>query len=119
MPGVSLKISFARGERPHLFWVSDWSAALGSWRRWKILSKRTASGAIDVCVVEERSDGQRRTLARHTLPPDQPAGWLDRWANDFASDLEVKLLRFDLRGVRSEAEWLERVRTLGWLDPID
>jgi hypothetical protein len=60
------------------------------------------------------SGGRRTILARRTVPGSQSAGWLERWADALASDLEVKLHRFDLRGVRSEAEWFARVRELGW-----
>src|SRR5687767_13820168 len=66
-PGV-LHVHFARGERPHLFWVSAGPDPI------KVLSKRRSDGSLEVLIVQD-TDLQRQVLARTEVPSDAPSGW--------------------------------------------
>lgn len=110
----SLRIHFTRGERPYVFWVSEWSRQAAPHCRYKILSKRRADAALEVLVVEEREDGGRRALAEEIVPADHPSGWLERWAEDFGASVGVRLQSFDLRHVETRDEWSALAETLGW-----
>ena len=111
---VNLRIRFAEGERPHLFWVSARADVPGRNVRYKILSKRRPDGSIEVIVIEEGSGPTRRCLKREDIPAGTPAGWLSRWVDELASSLGIRFQCFDLREIESEAEWQERAERLGW-----
>jgi hypothetical protein len=106
-PGV-LHVHFARGERPHVFWVSPGPTPI------KVLSKRRADGSLEVLVVRE--DGrQRQVLARSEVPADAPSGGLSHWVERFAEEQGTRFRRYDLRHVESAEQWLEAAAELGWL----
>ncbi len=111
---VNLRIRFAEGERPHLFWVSARADVVGRKVRYKILSKRRPDSSIEVIVIEEGSGQTRRCLKREDVPAGTPAGWLSRWVSELASSLGIRFHCFDLREIESEAEWQERTERLGW-----
>lgn len=106
-PGV-LHVHFARGERPHLFWVSSGPAPL------KVLSKRRADGTLEVLVVQD-GGAQRQVLVRSEVPADAPSGWLSHWVERFAEEQGARFRRYDLRHVESAEQWLETAAELGWL----
>jgi hypothetical protein len=112
-----LHIHFALGERPHAFWVSDWTAGAGRVARYKVLSKQRADRSLEVLVIEERAGGNRRALLRRDLDASAPAGWLGHWIEELAQMLSTKLHAFDLRHIQSEAEWCAAAERLGWLEP--
>ena len=114
-----LRIHFGRGERPHQFWVGPRTTARSDRgdreTRWiKILSKRLASGAVEVVVVDDGRTG-RRALARATIASDAPSGALAHWVSGVADEMGIALRCFDLRDVRTSEQWTDRARQLGWL----
>jgi hypothetical protein len=109
-----LQLRFARGERPHWFWVSDQVVLAEGAARYKVLSKRRPDGALEVLVIEERIGGERRILARRALAPEMPAGWLEHWVDELAEALGAKFHAFDLRGIANEHDWRETAERLGW-----
>lgn len=111
---VSLRIRFAAGERPHLFWLSRCEVSSRSDSTFKILSKSLADGTIEVIVIEEPSRGRRRPLAQVELPPETPAGWLTRWVDMVSNELGRGFHRYDLRTVDSADEWRAVAAKLGW-----
>jgi hypothetical protein len=110
-----LRIRFALGERPHWFWVSDWTPLEGGAARYKVLSKRRADGSLEVLVIEERAAGERRPLAQRDLEPGAAAGWLERWVEDLSESLAARFHGFDLRRIETEGEWRETAGRLGWI----
>ena len=106
-PGV-LHVHFARGERPHLFWVSPGPEPT------KVLSKRCADGSLEVLIVRD-AGLQRLLLARTEVPADAPSGWLAHWVERFAEEQGTRFRRYDLRHVESAEQWLETAAELGWL----
>ncbi len=112
---ANLRIRFASGERPHLFWVSTWADGPDPCARYKILSKRRACGSIEVIVIEERGRRGRRCLAREDVPAKAPAGWLSHWVSELGRSLSIDFHCFDLSWVETEAEWRESARQLGWV----
>jgi hypothetical protein len=115
VPAAYLRIRFALGERPHWFWVSEWTPLDGAAARYKVLSKRRADGSLEVLVIEERTAGGRRPLLQRELEPGAPAGWLERWVEDLSESLAATFHAFDLRGIETEIEWRETAGRLGWL----
>ncbi len=111
---VNLRICFAEGERPHLFWVSARADLGGRNVRYKILSKRRPDGSIEVIVIEDCSGQARRCIKREDIPARTPAGWLSRWVSELASALGIRFHCFDLREIETEAEWQDRAERLGW-----
>jgi len=105
-----LRIRFADGERPHLFWVSPTAGG----RRFKILSKKRLDGSVEALVIEEAAR-QRRPLARVEVEPSAPAGWLSHWVDTVATELRVDFRFFDLRAVSSADEWNRVADQLGWV----
>jgi hypothetical protein len=115
---ANLRIQFHDGERPHVFWVSDWTKPPDPPARYKVLSKRRANGSIEVIVIEESEERGRQCLAREDIPADAPAGWLSRWVSELAGSIGVSFERFDLRSIETEGEWRETAERLGWtLEP--
>ena len=111
-----LRIRFAAGERPHLFWVSDGRSARGDAAPvYKVLSKAVPGGALEAVLVEEDLDGLRRGLARVDVPPEYPAGWLTRWVETVAEEFGARFRLYDLRSVASADEWAILAGQLGWL----
>ncbi len=108
---TSLRICFADGDRPFLFWLSTRAAGK---QRYKILSKRARSGDFEILVVEEQARS-RRVLAHKRLARDLPSGWLPQWVDRLARDLEVSFRCYDLRGIETPAEWNQIARALGWI----
>ena len=106
-PGV-LHVHFARGERPHLFWVSAGPQPI------KVLSKRCADGSLEVLVVRD-AGAQRQVLARTEVPVDAPSGSLTHWVERFSEEQGTPFRRYDLRHVESAEQWLETAAELGWL----
>ncbi len=106
-PGA-LHVHFARGERPHLFWVSPGPDPI------KVLSKRCADGSVEVLIVQD-AGSQRQVLARTEVPADAPSGWLVHWVERFAEEQGTRFRRYDLRHVESAEQWLETAAELGWL----
>ncbi len=114
MPGQpSLRISFSRGERPYLFWVSHWTVAPVGRARYKILSKKFEDKTIEVLVIQE-SQGRRDTVAQVTLPNDLPSGWISRWVDILSGDLKTQFEVFDLRSIQTAEEWRDIAARLGW-----
>ena len=115
---TTLHIDFAAGERPHRFWVSDWTRATSEGAhersRYKILSKRHVDRSLEVLVLEEVRSGRvtARRLAR--IPPTTPSGWLTHWVEKLASDLDISFHPFDLSDIESVEEWRHATRRLGW-----
>jgi len=110
---ASLRICFASGDRPHLFWLAaDRTRKL----RYKILSKRLASGEIELLVLEEAGD-TRRVLAHKTLEPGLPSGWLQQWVARLGRDLEVLFRCYDLRDIETADAWSRTAEHLGWRLP--
>ena len=103
-----LHVHFARGERPHLFWVSPGPSPL------KVLSKSRADGSLEVLIVRDAGP-QRQVLARTDVPADAPSGWLAHWVERFAEEQGTRFRRYDLRHVESAEQWLETAKELGWL----
>ena len=110
----TLRINFAKGERPYLFWVSRWAYLDSERIRYKILSKQISHGALEVLVVQEQSGGNRDTVAQLTLPARLPGGWLSRWVEMLSGELKAQFEVFDLRGVQTPEEWRRVVNRLGW-----
>jgi hypothetical protein len=106
-PGT-LHVHFARGERPHLFWVSAPPDAI------KVLSKRRSDGSLEVLIVRDH-DARRQVLARTEVPADAPSGWLEHWVERSAEELHTRFRRYDLRHVQNAEQWLETAAELGWL----
>jgi hypothetical protein len=113
---ATLRIDFARGERPDRFWVSQWSPQSGPGIRvrYKVLSKRRADRSREVLVLEERSPGGTRALRVAEIPATSPAGWLEHWARRLASDLGIRFTEFDLSAIETLEEWRDETRRLGW-----
>ncbi len=111
---TSLRIRFAAGERPYLFWVSDWSDPPEERSRYKVLSKSLPDRSLDVLVLQESGPLQRQTLAHIQVPTDSPAGWLERWVDMLGAELAVRFERFDLRDVEDVNEWRSIAQRLGW-----
>ena len=111
---ASLRIRFAAGERPHLFWVSHWTQEPEGRRRYKILSKSLPDGSLEVLVLQEGHDVQRRPVAQLQVPSDSPAGWLELWVETLAGELQTRFQRFDLRSVENVDEWRALAQKLGW-----
>jgi len=106
-PGV-LHVHFARGERPHLFWVSPAPDPI------KVLSKRCADGSLEVLIVHD-AGAQRQVLAHTEVPADAPSGGLAHWVERWAEELGTRFRRYDLRHVESAEQWLETAAELGWV----
>ena len=111
---ASLRIRFSAGERPYLFWVSDWSDPPEGRSRYKILSKSLPDRSLDVLVLQEGGPVQRRALAQIQVPVDSPAGWLERWVDMLGAELAVRFECFDLRDVENVNEWRSIAQRLGW-----
>ena len=111
---IVLRVRFVEGERPYRFWVSGWRTGERGQVRYKILSKRLAGQAIDALVIEEHRKGSRRSIGRIEVPPEAPSGWLKRWVDTLATELDVRFESVDLSGLESPEVWLERARRLGW-----
>ena len=109
----SLRIHFAKGERPHLFWVSSPDTKTGEWV--KILSKRRADATIEVLVVRAGGGLPRRVLAHLEIPVDTPSGWLSGWVDTLARDLDARFHAYDLRSIDSAAAWTDTALRIGWL----
>lgn len=119
-PGLpkALRIRFAHGERPHRFWVSPWTSDDGGPVRYKVLSKQRRDARLEALVVAERRDGTRLPLGQVRIPRDAPAGWLSRWVDTLAGELEVEFELVDLAPVRTVEEWREWARRLGWFGAV-
>ncbi|MFQ5696871.1 MAG: hypothetical protein ACE5IL_01135 [Myxococcota bacterium] len=111
---VVLRIRFREGERPHRFWISGWHLGPRGRRRYKILSKRLASGELEAVALEEPSGRPRRGLQHIVVPRDAPSGWLEIWARRLGEELGVALRAFDLSHVETAAEWTRAAHALGW-----
>ncbi|MCP4006770.1 MAG: hypothetical protein GY725_21530 [bacterium] len=110
----TLRIQFAEGERPHVFWISRWQRGRSQAQRYKVLSKRLKDGTLDVWVIEESISGARRRLARETVPADLPAGWLTHWVSALGESLGTSFSKFDLSRIQDREEWRRVARDLGW-----
>jgi hypothetical protein len=106
-PGA-LHVHFARGERPHVFWVSPGPDPI------KVLSKRRGDGSLEVLIVQDAGP-KRQVLTRTEVPADAPSGWLAHWVERFAEEQGTRFQRYDLRHVESAEQWLETAAELGWL----
>ena len=115
-PGIptTLRIRFREGERPHEFWVSAWTSEEGGRARYKILSKRRASGEVEALVVREAAPGGRIAVGRVRIPPDTPDGWMGRWLDALGADLGVRFERIAVPGIASLEDWQEWARQNGW-----
>ncbi len=115
-PGIptTLRIRFARSERPHQFWVSGWTSAGSARIRYKILSKRSERGEVEALVVQEAEQGMRIALGRVRIPPGTPSDWMGRWVHALAGDLGVRFDRVDVPGTSSLTEWRAWARKNGW-----
>ena len=119
-PGLptALRIRFAQGERPHRFWVSPWTSDARGSVRYKVLSKQRRDGQLEALVVSERRDGARLPLGQVRIPRDAPSGWVSRWVETLAAELEVQFEPVDLSPVRTAEEWRAWARRLGWFGAV-
>jgi hypothetical protein len=111
---TSLRIRLAAGERPYLFWVSHWTQQPEGRCRYKILSKALPDRSLEVIVLQEGTRPRRQPIAQLQIPSDSPSGWLERWVETLAEELETRFERFDLRSIESVEEWRTLARRLGW-----
>jgi hypothetical protein len=112
-PG-SLRISFAAGERPYMFWVSHWTRQPEGRLRFKVLSKSFPDRSLEVLVLAEGTRALRRPMASLHVSPDFPTGWLEHWIQTLATELGTRFELFDLRSIESAEEWWAIARRLGW-----
>lgn len=111
---ASLRIHFEKGERPYIFWVSHWVPHDGDRCRFKVLSKSLPDRALEILVLREGAATRRKTLAHLELPAGFPSGWLERWVETLAGELETRFEAFDLKSIQTHAEWQEVAVRLGW-----
>jgi hypothetical protein len=111
---ASLRIRFGKGERPYVFWDSQWVQQDGDRALFKVLSKLRPDRSLEVLVVREGNTTRRKTLAHLRLPRSAPSGWLEHWVDTLATELGTRFEAFDLKNVVSQAEWREVAVRMGW-----
>jgi hypothetical protein len=83
-----------------------------------VLSKQRRDGQLEALVVSERRDGTRLPLGQVRIPGDAPSGWVSRWVDTLAGELEVEFEPVDLSPVRTAEEWRAWARRLGWFGAV-
>jgi len=111
---ATLRIHFSRGERPYIFWISNWVPQDGEEWRFKVISKHHADRTLEVLVIQEGSDSRRKSIGHLKLPRDHPSGWLENWVRSLEDELGTRFHSYDLRNVQTQEEWQEVATRLGW-----